>query len=68
MLFNFTFAALPGLLLIAMGIKAMTPAGIQLTESRTLSRRTSTIIGILTLLMGIGTIGAGFFVIVFPHL
>lgn len=65
---NFLFLALPGLGLMAMGVKALTPAGIQLTETRQLSRRASTMIGIVAISLGLGTVALSFFVNVFPHL
>lgn len=63
---NFIFLALPGMGLIAMGIKALTPAGIQLTDNKKLNPRVSMVIGVVTLLLGSGTVLLAVVLLIFP--
>jgi Ca2+/Na+ antiporter len=51
-----------GIALILMGIKALLPSGISLSAEKKLSRRTSTIIGSITILFGIGVAILGLFI------
>ena len=68
MLSNLLFILLPSLGLLALGIKALTPAGIQLTETRRLSRRSSTIVGIIAILLSLVAAGIGCFVVLRPSI
>ncbi len=62
------FFLILALAVIAMGIKALTPAGIQLTETTKLSRKASVCLGIVAILFGIAVAVTGFVVIVLPRL
>lgn len=64
---NYGFVLLLALAAVAMGIKALTPAGIQLTENAKLNRKTSVILGIATIAFGVAVAIVGFVVIVLPH-
>lgn len=67
MLQNYGFVLLLALAAVAMGIKALTPAGIQLTENTRLNRKASVILGIATVAFGVAVAIVGFVVIVLPH-
>jgi len=51
-----------GIALVLMGVKALLPSGISLSAEKKLSRRASTIIGVVTVLLGIGVAILGFFI------
>lgn len=53
----FLILALFPMLATFLGVKALFPPGIQLSETRTLSRRTSAFIGIATTFCSLATIG-----------
>lgn len=64
----FGFALVLALAVVAMGIKALTPAGIQLTETTKLNRKASVCIGIITIALGIGIAVGGFVVLILPYI
>jgi len=53
------------LALTVKGIKALTPAGMHLTEGKKLGRTTSIVVGVMTILFGIAVGVFGFYFVFF---